>query len=79
MNIREFNYYQYLAEGGLVDPIVCFNDVEHGVLYANVGEGDEMYIFCLACDFKLYPGEEFANLVREKMKRALNDLFYKYE
>ena len=68
LDIREFRYYQFLGEQGLVDPIICFADADHGPMYANIfGEADELVVFCLFCDSKLHPGLPF----EERIKKAI--------
>lgn len=73
MNIREFNYHQHLASLGFTKPITCFNELDHGPLHANVeGPEDSVYLYCLGCDFKLYPGSEFSKLIKNKILDVMN-------
>lgn len=74
MNIREFNYHQYLAELGYTSPIVCFNDLDHGPLFARMDEEDSFYLYCLGCDFKLNPGTEFSSVVKYKIKKITKEI-----
>lgn len=67
MDIREFRYYQFLAENGFCEPVVCLNDIEHGSVLANVDENDNLYLYCLACTFKMQPGLAFSDFVRNKI------------
>ena len=73
MDIKEFRYYQYLAEKGYVEPLVCYNDSEHGVLYANMDKEDNVYLYCLACEYKIIPGTTFREVIRRRIKEVTND------
>ena len=44
MDIREFNYHQYLAELGYTKPVVCSSDPDHGPLFAKIEDEDEFYL-----------------------------------
>lgn len=74
MNIREFNYHQYLAELGYTNPIVCLDDLDHGPLFAKIEDQDNFYLYCLACNFKLHPGSEFSNIVKYKIKKIMKEV-----
>lgn len=74
MNIREFNYHQRLASLGLVNPFLCLEDTSHGRLFANTDSNDKEYLFCLACDFKLYPGSEFSLALKNKIKTVMKEV-----
>lgn len=73
MDIREFRYYQFLAEKGLTDPIVCMNDSEHGNLYSNIDNEENTFLFCLACDFSIRPGIVFFDTIRKKIHEVSKD------
>ena len=73
MDIREFRYYQYLAEKGYVEALVCYNDSEHGILYAKLDEKDNPYLYCLACEYKILPGLTFEQVLRRRIKEVNND------
>lgn len=74
MDIREFIYHQYLAELGYTKPIVCFSDLDHGPLFAKMDEEDKFYLYCLACDYKLQPGSELSNFIRNKIKEVTKEV-----
>lgn len=74
MDIREFRYYQFLAEKGLCEPIVCMNDPEHGILFSNIDNEDKIFLFCLGCDFSIYPGITFFDTIRKKIHEITKDL-----
>lgn len=69
MTIREFRAYQTLASKGLVPPAVCLDDEDHGYLFAGMNEEEEVYLHCLACRYKIYPGinlsEKIVSAVKE--------------
>lgn len=74
MQIREFNYHQYLAELGLTKPIVCMSDPDHGNLYANINLEDKVYLYCLGCNYKIYPGSGFSLLIRNKIRTVMKEV-----
>ena len=74
LDIREFRFYQFLAENGLCEQIVCFNDPEHGPIYANIaGDDDELFLFCLSCEAKVYPGLPFEEKIRNTISKHIDD------
>lgn len=65
INIHSFKkYYQYSLENKVI-AIPCGLDPEHPGLVPNLDidiEGNDIvYLYCLACNFKLYPGLELQN------------------
>ena len=74
MNIREFIYHQYLAELGHTRPMVCTSDPDHGNLYANMDSEDKVYLYCLACTYKIYPGSEFSSVIRKKIHTIMKEV-----
>lgn len=73
MDIREFRYYQFLAEKGLCKPLLCMNDPEHGILLAKLDNEDNVVIYCLACSFTLSPGIIFSDTIRKKIHEISKD------
>ena len=73
MDIREFRYYQYLAELGYVEPINCLNDIEHGPMLANIDNRDILFLWCLACDYKLFPGITLESTIKNRIKKVSKD------
>ena len=72
-DIFYFRAYQDLAEKGECEGLLCNNDDSHGLLYANIqGNEDELFLYCLECNFKIIPGivtiDLVKNIVREKIK-----------
>jgi hypothetical protein len=65
MNIQTFSkYYQYSLKDKVL-PIRCGVDEEHPILVPNLELDDEynekIYLYCLDCNFKIYPGLELYN------------------
>lgn len=65
MNIHTFKkYYQYSLENKVI-AIRCGIDSEHPILVPNLdideNGNDIIYLYCLGCSFKLYPGLELYN------------------
>jgi hypothetical protein len=56
--IREF---QRLAMLGAALPLTCAKD--NGILYTAVNGEDEIYLFCLECESKLFPGSELISKI----------------
>lgn len=75
MDTREFNYHQYLAELGHTLPVVCTSDPDHGPLFATMDDEDDLYLYCLACNYRLYPGSEFSSVIRYKIKKIMKEVF----
>lgn len=65
INIHSFKkYYQYSLENKVI-AIPCGIDPEHPGLVPNLDIDDKgndiVYLYCLGCNFKLYPGLELQN------------------
>lgn len=73
MDIREFKYYQYLAEQGYVEALKCIDDPEHGSLFGNIDSDDKLYLYCVACNYKLKPGLALTDRIRREIKEVSND------
>jgi len=54
-------YYQYSLKDKVL-PIRCGIDSEHPILVPNLkiddNNNDIIYLYCIDCNFKLYPGRE---------------------
>ena len=58
MNIQIFSqYYQYCIKG-IVIPIPCGIDEDHPPLVPNLSEDDRIFLYCLGCSYRMYPGKE---------------------
>lgn len=62
MEYRVFSKYYQLSLKNITMPILCEMDSEHPILVPNLQIDDEgndiIYLYCLDCNFKLYPGLE---------------------
>lgn len=61
MDIRVFSKYYQLSLIGKVLPINCSVDENDGILVPNLDEDDRVYLYCLGCNFKMWPGQELYN------------------
>lgn len=61
MNIQIFSKYYQLSLKDKVLPIRCGMDKDHPYLVPNLSYDDEIYLYCLGCSFKMYPGIELYN------------------
>jgi hypothetical protein len=66
MKIQIVSKYLALAEEGLVPRIEC--PVDQGLLFCNQDLKENIYLYCLSCNYKNYMGLE----VYSKMEKALN-------
>lgn len=58
MNIQKFSqYYQYCIKG-IVIPIPCGIDPDHPPLVPNLSDDDRIFLYCLGCSYKMFPGKE---------------------
>ena len=64
MDIRVFSKYYQLSLENKVLPILCSIDDRDGILVPNLDEDDRVYLYCLACDFKMWPGLELYNNIQ---------------
>lgn len=66
MKIQVVSEYLALAKEGLVPGIEC--PVDQGLLFCNQDAEDNIYLYCLSCNYKNYMGLE----VYSKMKKVLD-------
>lgn len=61
MEYRKFSkYYQYSIKNKVI-PLKCQMDSDHPILVPNITDDDKIFLYCLACNFKMYPGLELYN------------------
>jgi len=65
--IQLVSKYLTLAEEGLVPRIDC--PMDQGLLMPNLSEEDEIYLYCLSCDFKKTIGTEYYAKLKEYVDR----------
>lgn len=66
MKIQTVSEYLALAKEGLVPRIEC--PVDQGLLFCNQDLEENIYLYCLSCNYKNYMGLE----VYSGMEKALN-------
>lgn len=64
MDIRVFSKYYQLSLENKVLPILCSIDDNDGILVPNLDEDDRVYLYCLSCNFKMWPGQELYNNIQ---------------
>ena len=64
--IQTVSKYLALAEEGLVPRIDC--PMDQGLLMPNLSNEDEIYLYCLSCDYKKIIGTEYYG----KLKSAID-------
>lgn len=74
MTVKEFRAYQMLALKGLVPPALCVEDEDHGYLYANLSEDGRLFLHCLACRYKIYPGINLSDKIVSAVKELGDSL-----
>ena len=67
--IQLVSKYIALSEEGLVSTLEC--PVDQGLLFANLDVSDKVFIYCLSCDYKKYPGVSFFDKIGTEVKNVL--------
>lgn len=71
-DIFYFRAYQDLAKNGEAEGLYCNSIKDHGLLLANIhGDKDELFLYCLECDFKLIPGIATIDLIKNIVKERI--------
>ncbi len=65
MKIQYVSKYLALAEEGLVEKIEC--PLDQGPVSVNLDYEDNIYIYCLACDYKKIIGISYFNKIKERV------------
>jgi hypothetical protein len=64
MKIQYVSKYLSLSKEGLVPELLC--PLDQGSLQCNLDLEDNIYLYCLSCEYKNYIGlEVYENLVKE--------------
>ena len=61
MNIVRFTKYYNLSLNNKVLPLTCGLDEDHPYLVPNLDYDDRVFLYCLGCSYKMYPGQELCN------------------
>lgn len=72
MIIQVINKYLILSDNDITIPIRCGIDNDHPRLFANMDDDDNIYLYCMACEYKLIPGIE----LYERIVTTLQSLGY---
>ena len=56
MIIHIVRKYLELSNNNTIPPVLCELDNDHGSLMPNLDENDEVFLYCLACEFKIHLG-----------------------
>ena len=68
ITIQEIHQYNNLCNSGLAKHFSCGKDKDHPNLVSGVSEENVIFFYCLACNYKLFPG----NKTIKKIKLILN-------
>ena len=64
--IQTVSKYIALSQEGLVPRLNC--PMDQGTLFTNQNLEDEVYLYCLSCEYKKFIGYEFYDDIISKMK-----------
>lgn len=65
--IQYVSKYIALSEEGLVSRIEC--PMDQGLLQVNLDIEDNIYLYCLSCNYKNFIGEKLYNSIKEKVDK----------
>jgi hypothetical protein len=66
--IQHVSKYIRLSEEGLVPRLEC--PMDQGPLFCNQNMEDEIYLYCLSCNYKKVIGSEYYDKIRESVQRT---------
>jgi hypothetical protein len=69
MRIQYVSKYIALSEEGLVSKMEC--PIDQGLLYPNLDEEDNIYLYCLACDYSRTLGIEAYNKIMRMVENKI--------
>lgn len=69
ITIKELHYYKSLSDKGLVPALSCAVDNLHLETYPWLDENDEVCIWCVLCDSKVYLGMNTVQRIKELLDR----------
>jgi hypothetical protein len=69
MQIQYVSKYIALSEEGLVPRLEC--PMDQGSLFANMNLEDEIYLYCLSCDYKNTIGTEVYNRIMNSLNGVI--------
>jgi hypothetical protein len=72
MNFGVYRQYFLYQSDGLVPKIECGNDKTHLNVVPNLDSDDKVFLYCLECNYKKYPGLEFYKKLLKIVERLEN-------
>lgn len=67
MKIQIVSKYLALAEEGLVPRMDC--PLDQGLLVCNLSEKDEIFLYCLSCEYKSIIGLKMYDKLKEQVEK----------
>ena len=71
MKIQYVSKYIALSEEGLVPRLEC--PMDQGSLFCNLNNEDQIFLYCLSCDYKNYIGLVLYNVMVRKVEGAISN------
>ena len=68
MKLQNVSKYIVLSEEGLVPKLVC--PMDQGLLFPNLDKEDNLYMYCISCDYKNFVGIKFYEAVLKELERV---------
>jgi hypothetical protein len=69
--IQYVSKYIALSQEGLVSEILC--PMEQGLLFSNMDLEDNIFLYCLSCDYKKYIGIDFYQEIVQKVNEVIKN------
>lgn len=74
MDFRIFTtYYQLSVFDNKLPELVCKENPEHMSLVPKIDDNDSIYLECYACGYKLRPGSEMYNKLKESVGKIIGE------
>ena len=70
MEIRYVSTYISMSEEGLVEKLLC--PVDQASLMPNLDINDEIFLYCLACEYKVTIGSSKYNQIKSKVESVMD-------
>lgn len=65
ITIQELHAYKKMSDSGLVPSLVCPVDVLHTEIFPWLDESDEVCLWCIFCNSKVYLGSDKEDYIKE--------------
>ena len=65
--VQYVSKYIRLSEEGLVPRLEC--PMDQGPLFCNLSLDDDIYLYCLSCNYKKVIGSQYYETIRESVER----------